>query len=58
MKEKCHRPAPTGQKHKERTEHNMLLFIFKSFPGGGLMAATAEDARAAFDRRQANGWGR
>jgi len=38
----------------------MLLFIFKSFPGGGLMAATAaEDARAAFDHRQANnGWGR
>jgi len=58
MKKNGDRPVRAGQKHKERTEHNMLLFIFKSFPGGGLMAATAEDARAAFDRRQANGWGR
>ena len=61
MRKGSNRPVPTGQKHKERTEHNMLLFFFKAFHygGGGLMAATAaEDARAAFDRRQANGWGR
>ena len=62
MKKSSDRPVPTGQKQKERTEqHNMLLFCFKAFyyGGGGLMAATAaEDARAAFDRRQATGWGR
>ena len=59
MRKGSNRPVPTGQKHKERTEHNMLLFFFKAFHyGGGLMAATAEDARAAFDRLQANGWGR